>query len=77
MTVLKSDARVNAGPECDITPRAAKPLERPRQPTAVSLGDPTGQADVLTGAIELAVGGRLLGEYKQSLDTLLGDTHCV
>lgn len=75
MAVLESDACVDPGSQRDITPRAGKPLERPWQPTAVALGDPTGQADVLPGTIELAVGGCLLGEHKQSLDSLLGDTH--
>jgi glycosyltransferase involved in cell wall biosynthesis len=48
-----------------------------REAETVSLGDPSGQSDVLAGPVVLAGARRLAGERRQSVDALLGNTHTL
>jgi glycosyltransferase involved in cell wall biosynthesis len=71
----ESNPRVDARPKVGVAPVARVAAERPGEAGSVALGDAPGEADVLAGAVELPVGGRLPREFVQAFDSLDRDAH--
>ena len=77
VTVLQSDAGVLARSEVGVAGIAREAFELLRERDSVALGQPAREADVLSGAVVVALRGGVMGERCETLDSLLGYRHEV
>lgn len=73
VAIAGADPGVAPGQEVPVAGAADGPREPLREPEPVTLGDASGQADVLPRPIVLARPGRLTGEGGEPVDSFLGD----
>jgi len=73
VAVLQADTGVDAGAKVAIAGVTGEAFESPGKSQAMALGDAAGAADVLTGALVVAVGRGLASELVEAFDPLASD----
>jgi hypothetical protein len=75
VAVAGADAGVPPGNQVRVAGVAGEPPELPRETQSVAFREAARQADVLAGAVVVAVAGGLLGEVVEALDAVGRDGH--